>query len=533
MTVPSRLRSGLFLLGWWLLLVKPVSAYEVETHRQLSDSAFTLSRIVETLQDTYAIEPDARFRQHIIGLPGGRRTPQEWVVIGGVYEDFPVWRVLNHFYDPLRNQGLGVLGGVAAPDWALEPSGPIDGQNHSYRDARDAFYQGLTASSPDQRERELGFTFFALGHVIHLIQDVAQPQHTRRDVHPPFTRRASFIEAYLDRNVTDFALGGAVVPAIAHPRELWTTSDGAGLADYTNASFVSAGTNFTDLRDGATGEGYPKPALSLALQGSIDPSMACRDGAAAPASLTVFGNQIVDRLTGETDLNPSMTTHSVFDQRLIERGEAPVFALNCFNIDAQADRLLPRAVAYSAALLRYFFRGQLAVEVTDAGVRIANGTPDETMTGTFELYYDTDDGTRHRLSSWTVQIPPEHSSPVLSTARLRASETATPCMFVFRGALGQESDAVAGVFGPCPFEAGSGSPGSGDPPTPPPGDPPIQHFTQWWCFDRDAWGQIGGPIQTSVPVGQDPVAWLQAKLNPGIVVLRCDPFVGGAPAPTF
>src|SRR5262249_36531822 len=153
---------------------------------------------------------------------------------------------LNHFYDPLHNEGLGWLGGVPAPEWGLEPAGDLDGQNHSYHDARNAFYQGLTASSPTTRERELGFTFFSLGHVIHLLQDVAQPQHVRLDVHPPFTARASLIEAYVDRNVTEFALAGGALPQIARPRELWT-NEGAGLADYTNVNFVSDGTNIREL----------------------------------------------------------------------------------------------------------------------------------------------------------------------------------------------------------------------------------------------------------------------------------------------
>src|SRR5262249_48715370 len=151
--------------------------------------------------------------------------------------------------------------------------------------------------SPDRRERELGFTFFALGHVIHLIQDVAQPQHTRQDAHPPFGGRASFIEEYVDENINRFELSEGVLPEVAHPRELWTTTDGAGLADYTNASFVSAGSNFTNLRDGAIAEGYPRPALSLALQSSIGTSTACRDGAVAPAPLAAFGNWIVDPFT--------------------------------------------------------------------------------------------------------------------------------------------------------------------------------------------------------------------------------------------
>jgi hypothetical protein len=532
MTTLSRFGSRLLVLGLALLAVSPAGAYEAETHRQLSDSAFTRSGIAEILQDVYGIEPETLFRQRIIGLPGGRRRAQQWVALGGAYEDVPFWRVLNHFYDPLRNEGLGWLGGVAAPDWALEPAGPLDGQNHSYRDARDAFYQGLTASSRERRERELGFTFFALGHVIHLIQDVAQPQHTRRDAHPPFTFRASFIEAYVERNVTEFVLSGGVMPQVAHPRELWTKG-GAGLADYTNAHFVSAGTNVTELRDGAAAEGYPQPALSLALQGAIEPPAVCRDGAPAPAPLTVFGNWIVDPLTGASDLNPRMTTHSIFDQRLIERGEPPIFALNCFNVDAQADRLLRRAVGHSAALLRYFFRGQLEMEVSNAGVRIANWTPGEAMAGTFELYHDADDGTRRRLATWTVQLAPQQYSQHLSTPRLPQSSASAPCLLVFRGTLGQEADAVAGVLGPCPLEFGEDPPG--DPGDPPSGDPPVVAYRNWWCFLRDGFGAISGPHLLSAPVTQDPVAWQWFLLNnsPSIQVLRCDPYVQGAAPPTY
>jgi hypothetical protein len=510
-----------------LLLVNPVDAYELRTHRELSDVSFQMSRVSDTLRDVYGIEPNALLRQRIIALPNERLRPQDWVAIGGSYEDVPFWRVLNHFYDPVRNEGLGWLGAAAAPDWALEPAGPLDGQNHSYRDARDAFYQGLTDANPERRERELGFTFFALGHVIHLIQDVAQPQHVRRDVHPPFTPRASFVEQYVDENIANFVLTGAQIPQANRLQDLWT-----GMAGFTNANFVSAGTNFTALQNVATAERYPRPVLLLGLQGVIEAPTACADGVEPPASLPVFGNWILDPITGAIQLNPWMTTHSIFDQHLIERGEPPIFALNCFNIDAQADRLLRRAVAYSAALLRYFFRGQLAVNLSNAGIQITNGTPGETMAGTFELYYDTDDGTRQRLTSWTLELGPRQSSQQLTTPRLAQAYASAQCLLVFRGRLGQEDDAVAGVRGPCPVEFNNDDPP--EDPEDPPGDPFPPDFQSYWCFTRDAWGSIFGPSLTTVPFGQDPATYLLLYyLPPGAVVLRCDPFVPDAPWPTL
>jgi hypothetical protein len=530
MTRIQPLARHLMLVASFVLAARSASAYESRTHLLLSLTAFEVSGISNLLADTYGVAPSDVFRSRYFSFVTGPYTAAQWVRQGGAQEDVPFWRVLNHFYDPFHDEGLGWLGGVAAPDWALEPAGELDGQNHSYRDARNAFYQGLTASSPTTRERELGFTFFALGHVIHLIQDVAQPQHVRLDAHPAFTPRASLIEAYVDRNVTEFVLDGHPMPQITDPRELWT-NDGAGLADYTNANFVSAGTNISAWRDGATAERYPQPTLSLALRSTIDPPTACRDGFSAPATLTAFGNWIVDPLTGARELNPWMTTHSVFDQRLIERGEAPIFTLNCFNIDAQADRLLKRAVGHSAALLRYFFRGQLAMEVSNVGIQLANWTPGEAMGGTFELYYDDPDGTRRRLASWTLQLLSGQQSSPLSTARLPQSYASAPCMLVFRGTLGQERDAVAGVLGPCPLEFQENPPGPGNPP---PGDPPIEQFTNWWCFDADAFGRIDGPILTSVPMGHDPLEWYQYLLGTdSITVLRCDAFVPGANPPTF
>jgi hypothetical protein len=459
--------------AWLVLCLATASAgYEKGTHQRLSAEAFARSDIASHLQEAYGIGESDVFRQRLFGVPWGSRTAGEWLVAGGHEEDVPVWRVLNHFFDPNRGVGLGILGGMAAPDWALEPDGPVDGQNHSYRDAREAFYAGLTNRSRQSRERELGFTFFALGHVIHLIQDMAQPQHARLDSHPPFTASASFIEQYVEANVGAFPLGSSAVPVVAHPRALWTDG-GAGLADFSNANFVSAGTNFTVLADGATAENHPRPVLDLSLRDAINPPDACRDGTGTPGAITVFGNWVTDPLGGPPSLNPRMTSHSVFDQRLVEKGKAPLFALNCFNIDAQAERLLPRAVAYSAALLRYFFRGRLETDADAEAFYVANRTPDERMTGTFELYYDDADGVRDRLATWVLDLEPGQWSAALTTPRLPQEYATARCLLVFRGRLGDEADAVAGQLGPCPVEAAA-------PPPPPPPPPPLPP-ADWCC----------------------------------------------------
>ena len=99
-------------------------------------------------------------------------------------------RVLNHFFDVQRGgRGLtGTLGqlGFPAPDWALgaqgRGSGPKDNQ-FSVPDAREYQYQSLTTSSPTERDQFTARFFRTLGHVLHLVEDMAQPQHTRNDPH--------------------------------------------------------------------------------------------------------------------------------------------------------------------------------------------------------------------------------------------------------------------------------------------------------------------------------------------------------------
>jgi hypothetical protein len=63
-----------------------------------------------------------------------------------------------------------------------------------------------------------------------------------------------------------------------------------------------------------------------------------------------------------------LTSYGVWDQFLEARGARPRYSLNYLNYDAAADLLLPRAVAYSAGLIDYFFRGQMEISLPDEGV---------------------------------------------------------------------------------------------------------------------------------------------------------------------
>ncbi len=121
-----------------------------------------------------------------------------WLKNGSVEEDLaPRW--LSHFYGP--QSGGGLWGFASAKDWAQGQTlqSLAIGGNQTWQKAIDAYAAG------DEKT-----AFVALGHILHLLQDMTVPAHTRLDAHPsgdPFetwvkNQEALFIDvsnvAYLD-----------------------------------------------------------------------------------------------------------------------------------------------------------------------------------------------------------------------------------------------------------------------------------------------------------------------------------------------
>jgi hypothetical protein len=170
----------------------------------------------------------------------------------------------------------------------------------------------------------------------------------------------------------------------------------------------------------------------------------------------------VDGSTGQPLLQVPLSSKSIWDQALLRAGRQPQFTLNRFNYDAMADILLPRAVGYAAGFLDTFFRGSVGGAFEQQNLTISGST--EVMDGTFRVLYDTDDGTRRELASWSLRIEPDSSSPPLPTPTLPADAApGMPCWLIFRGQLGLEPDAVAGSRIACPNTTPEPSPPSGGP----------------------------------------------------------------------
>ena len=409
-------------------------------------------------------------------------------------EEKPLSRPINHFYDPVNN--TGITGQKRAIDWGLGadnalqvPNKPDIGRANHYTivDAREAMYRALTgqASNGDTnigpggtladesvRNAYWATTFRILGDVVHLVQDMGQPQHTRNDPHAGVcgvTGAKSVYEKYIEARAkggefitpggtpvlpTPLNYTGYPIPQFNDYVSYFTTQhlDGAnllthrGLADYSNRGFFSAGTNmFAPAND------YSFPEQNPPAYGRIDVSV---DWSGSPlpnnAKVELLTHTVPDTLTGETP-SAALTSFGLWDQFLEKRSLLSRYTLTRRNYDDMANLLIPRTVAYSAGLINYFFRGRLETQhSTQNGelrvvVKNVSGKNNPLSNGLFEVFYDASDGTRKAMTVTsgaivdTVGINDGELRVITATLPTDVTtNTANPFTLVYRGDVGNE-----------------------------------------------------------------------------------------------
>ncbi len=139
-----------------------------------------------------------------------------------------------------------------------------------------------------------------------------------------------------------------------------------GLADYSNRSFFTIRTNVTP----APNPNYTLPPNSLPAYGTMTKTTGW-DGRALPNGGTaqLLTLDVRDSLfPAETEFDIPLTTYGLWDQYLNDEGFVRRYSLNLHNYNAMADLLIPRAVAYSAGFLDYFFRGRMDIAEPDEGL---------------------------------------------------------------------------------------------------------------------------------------------------------------------
>ncbi len=106
------------------------------------------------------------------------REEKDWIIYGSVAEDADP-RYINHFYNPKTGKGLkttelGIkINGKPAKDWAQN-------QNYPYV----IFDYSVGSIFKNYKLGNKKRAFQGIGHILHLIQDMSVPAHTRDDPHP-------------------------------------------------------------------------------------------------------------------------------------------------------------------------------------------------------------------------------------------------------------------------------------------------------------------------------------------------------------
>jgi len=230
---------------------------------------------------------------------------------------------------------------------------------------------------------------------MHLVEDMAVPEHTRNDGHP----LSPGIEDYVEKDIKNFLVSladpfffdfktlqttpsafqneGAPVPIAnlldtnvytgSNPEV--TVDNTVGLAEYTNANFLSTDTN------------------PVSSQVSMPPYLSSTTPRAFDIPRPLFPDRTIERWyhvkdrAGETSGGNGykLTAMSVMDfywyniHGTLEHISIPI--LDSHVYEDYAKLLLPRAAGYAATLLKYFFRGDIELSLPDRTGTYALSSP--------------------------------------------------------------------------------------------------------------------------------------------------------------
>ena len=396
-----------FLLG--VVTAGVGHTYEVFTHQQLSLRAAERSRLWNDTSILANAEMPARAELAYPATTGGNTDLVCLIMIGAAQEDNDyLVRVFNHFFDVQYNNFAGRGMSVRAdressPDWAIEDTADIGDRNivaaqiYSVRQLQQYYLQAFTASSRSDRITYFGRAMEAAGHVIHHVQDMAQPQHVRNDQHThPIPGTSinpdwSFYERYtwdkLDYTSLDQILNNPnnayTPPIFGTSRQYWHTPNAGaryvGMAEFTANNYVTFGKSFRGsfaadgglIISGNLDEPLPNGQNVDGTQKTVGPwtgTLTLSNGQQRTGTFDFVYGSVYDGNTGGYKYNQRLAGFSVLDKYVAMRppeqgfvNRQAVFSENSKVYEDRYNVLLPRAVAFSTGLLDHMFRGRLNI----------------------------------------------------------------------------------------------------------------------------------------------------------------------------
>lgn len=494
-------KARFFVVLFLLAGISTGSAYDPVTHSHLSGIATEQSELNpnfgSVLQDLGLSSYNAGVYSASQTSLGGQSLGS-LIRLGAMEEDSPAVRALAHFFDPQYNNFQGaplligeetfgapsLIGQNTSPDWAIEDNGErtvsysgvgSDTQEYSYYEAKRYFRSAMTATSPATRLSNAGLMFESLGHIIHHVQDMAQPQHTRNDPHLPFGvllgiqpydaaryEKFTLSEYPLELDVKNLLSGAATAPyqvsAPAFPtiRHYWstpgtTTDTRVGMAEFSSQNFVSEGSLVRAGSWPASIGNFSSPSqLYVPYPDGSTMSIATRpvnvkykDNSSIVGNVDFVVGDVRDDYVSRNYDNIELAATSLLT-RHVSGLPYRVVSINRENFKAMQSVLLPRATAFSTGVINHFFRGRLGLRRTPDERNlweISNNTS-ETMSGTFSIYFDNHNGQRALYASAAATLASGQTFDITSP---EPPETSTLVIATFEGSLGTEQNFPGGL----------------------------------------------------------------------------------------
>jgi hypothetical protein len=366
----------------FFLMPVVILGWSASTHKLLSEYACKNSKLVKDfLIFKFNLDMGS---VHPLTIENETKTVAGWIYYGEEKEDagnLPQERSARHFHNPLKILSeAGLIRWIpflqqfqSSIVWAqdgVEQEMRAEG-DMSWQKIRFYYYNALIFPDEEIRHALFGRMFKGLGHQMHLIQDMSNPEHTRNDNHPfisieswaeehnndiikGFCQTPRFPNVDLKTFIEDSSTGKKLFPiARLTDADVYVSGNPIpsdtmqqGLAEYSNANFFSDDTIFSI--------DFPYPSLINADISKIFTKINTEykpDEKGVYLPKTNNGDPITHFLR-----LPYLTKYST--QALLHLSYLDYLCYKDYT-----SMLIPRAVGYSAALINYFFRGEIEVSL--------------------------------------------------------------------------------------------------------------------------------------------------------------------------
>ncbi|MCX8015840.1 MAG: lamin tail domain-containing protein [Patescibacteria group bacterium] len=242
----------MFKKRFWIILFLLIFPFKSFAYDNLTTHPALTSEIVKFYNNFYT--------------PKINEEERNWLINGSTKEDEPISRTLNHFFDPVYNRGLNneINAGALAPflrilkpfiqtakEWAQNSYKQAMFLGEAYKNAALNPYAQLTKSAVEilsvhTWEKAIynyiignkKQAFEDLGHVLHLLEDMGVPAHTRNDHHLRGDDYEKYTSQFTKENINIISQLKDKKPLVFNKLNDYFND----LASYTNSHFYSQDT---------------------------------------------------------------------------------------------------------------------------------------------------------------------------------------------------------------------------------------------------------------------------------------------------